>query len=85
MPDTAAVALVPGATGRAIRVAGDVLTMMEFHAALERSTGRRLWPRRRGDADELAAEIRRRQAKAPTRGSTSPSSTPEAWSQARPS
>ncbi|MGW4404821.1 hypothetical protein ACWEJ6_12355 [Nonomuraea sp. NPDC004702] len=57
MPDTAAVALVPGAIGRAIRVAGDVLTMMEF-PALERGTGRRLWLRRRGDADELAAGIR---------------------------
>ncbi|MFI6831900.1 hypothetical protein ACIBG5_32670 [Kribbella sp. NPDC050241] len=61
---TAAVALDPGTTGRPVRVAGDVLTMKEFHAALERGSGRSLELRRRGTADELAAEIERRRASA---------------------
>lgn len=61
---TAAVALDPGTAGRPIRVAGDVLTMKEFHAALERGTGRRLRFQRRGGVDDLAAEIKRRQTTA---------------------
>lgn len=61
---TVAVALDPDTAGRPIRIAGDVLTMKEFHAALEHGTGRRLRLQQRGDVDDLAAEIKRRQATA---------------------
>ncbi|MEV0823762.1 NmrA family NAD(P)-binding protein [Nonomuraea rubra] len=61
---TVAVALDPGSAGRPIRVAGDVLSMKEFHAALERGTGRRLRLHRHGSVDDLAAEIERRRATA---------------------
>ncbi|WUH98959.1 hypothetical protein OHR68_36515 [Spirillospora sp. NBC_00431] len=61
---TATVSLDPRTAGRPVRVAGDVLTMKEFHAALERGTGRRLRLRRRGGVDDLATEIKRRQATA---------------------
>lgn len=59
---TAAIALDPGTAGRPVRIAGEVLTMKEFHAALERGSGRRLELHRLGSADELAAEIERRRA-----------------------
>jgi nucleoside-diphosphate-sugar epimerase len=57
---TAAVALDPGTAGRPVRVAGDVLTMKEFHAAVERGSGHRLEHRNLGGVDDLAAEIQRR-------------------------
>ncbi|MCF6471762.1 NmrA family protein [Nonomuraea sp. MG754425] len=57
---TVAVALDPDSAGRPVRVAGDVLTMKEFHAALEHGTGRRLHLKQRGDVEDLAAEIDRR-------------------------
>ncbi|WP_020421529.1 NmrA family NAD(P)-binding protein [Amycolatopsis sp. ATCC 39116] len=59
---TAEAALDPAVAGRPVRVAGDVLTMKEFHDALQRGSGRRLELRVRGDVDELEAEIRRRRA-----------------------
>lgn len=58
----AGVALDPDTAGRPVRVAGDVLTMKEFHAALERGSGRRLQLRELGSVDDLAAEILRRTA-----------------------
>lgn len=61
---TAAAALDPGAAGRPVRVAGDVLTMMEFHAALQRGAGRNLTPRRLGSVADLWTEIQRRKATA---------------------
>jgi nucleoside-diphosphate-sugar epimerase len=59
---TAAVALDPGTAGRPVRVAGDVLSMKEFHAAVERGSGHRLELRNQGSVEDLAAEIRRRKA-----------------------
>ncbi|MFF0343413.1 NmrA family NAD(P)-binding protein [Kribbella sp. NPDC004875] len=59
---TAAVALDPESAGRPVRLAGDVLTMKAFHAALERGSGRRLEPRQLGSVDDLAGEIRRRKS-----------------------
>jgi uncharacterized protein YbjT (DUF2867 family) len=61
---TAAAALDPGAAGRPVRVAGDVLTMTEFHAALQRGAGRALTPRRLGSVADLWTEIQRRKATA---------------------
>lgn len=61
---TVAAALDPAAAGRPIRVAGDVLTMKEFCAALERGTGRRLRSWQRGTVEDLAAEIKHRRATA---------------------
>lgn len=61
---TAAAALDPAVAGRPVRVAGDVLTMKEFHAALERGSGRQLELRRLGGVDDLWAEIQRRKAAA---------------------
>jgi nucleoside-diphosphate-sugar epimerase len=61
---TVAAALDPDAAGRTIRVAGEVLTMKEFHAALEQGSGRRLQRRLLGGVKDLAAEIKRRQATA---------------------
>lgn len=60
---TAAVALDADVSGP-VRVAGDVLSMKDFHAALERGSGRRLELRRLGGTEELAAEIGRRKAEA---------------------
>jgi len=62
---TAAAALDPGVAGRPVRVAGEVLTMRQFHAALEAGSGRKLEARRMGSVDELKAEIDRRKREAP--------------------
>jgi hypothetical protein len=59
---TAAAALDPTLAGRPVRVAGDVLTMKQFHSALERGSGRSLQIRRLGSVDDLRAEIERRKA-----------------------
>lgn len=56
---TAAAVLDPDAPS-VVRVAGDVLSMAEFRAALEKGSGRRLEPRRLGGLDDLTAEIDRR-------------------------
>ncbi|NUP48003.1 MAG: NmrA family NAD(P)-binding protein [Catenulispora sp.] len=61
---TAAAALDPGTAGRPVRVAGDVATMRELHAALERGSGRTLQLRQLGSVADLAAEIERRKAEA---------------------
>ncbi|HEX5598285.1 MAG TPA: NmrA family NAD(P)-binding protein [Micromonosporaceae bacterium] len=61
---TVAAALDPATAGRPVRVAGDVLTMKEFHAALERGTGRRLRIQQRGSVEDLSVELKRRQATA---------------------
>jgi uncharacterized protein YbjT (DUF2867 family) len=61
---TAAAALDRSVTGRAVRVAGDVLSMKEFHQALERGSGRRLKVRHQGGAEDLRAQIQRRKATA---------------------
>ncbi|WP_037353694.1 NmrA family NAD(P)-binding protein [Amycolatopsis orientalis] len=58
---TAAVALDPEVSGP-VRVAGDVLSMKDFHAALERGSGRSLALRRLGSTEDLAAEIERRKS-----------------------
>jgi uncharacterized protein YbjT (DUF2867 family) len=61
---TVAAALDAGVAGRPVRVAGDVLSMKEFHAALQAGSGRALAPRRLGTVDDLWAEIQRRKAMA---------------------
>ncbi|WP_116100797.1 NmrA family NAD(P)-binding protein [Amycolatopsis thermalba] len=58
---TAAAALDPGATGT-LRFAGEVLSMRQFHDALQRGSGRTLELRHLGSADDLRAEITRRAA-----------------------
>ncbi|MFG1708679.1 NmrA family NAD(P)-binding protein [Nonomuraea sp. M3C6] len=62
VPDTAAfaaaVALDPAATGTQ-RFAGQVLSMRQFHEAVQRGSGRTLELRHLGTADELRAEIQR--------------------------
>ncbi|MFC5183781.1 NmrA family NAD(P)-binding protein [Actinomadura harenae] len=58
---TAAVALDPEATGT-LRFAGEVLSMRQFHDAVQRGSGRTLELRRLGTADELRAEIERQAA-----------------------
>jgi nucleoside-diphosphate-sugar epimerase len=55
----AAAALDPEVAGRKVCVAGDVLTMNQFHAAVESGSGRRLELQHMGTADELRAEIER--------------------------
>lgn len=47
-------------TGRPLRIAGDVLTMKQFHRALEAGSGRKLEARSLGSVDDLKAEIDRR-------------------------
>jgi len=54
---TAAAALDPGLTNRTLQVAGDTLTLTEFHAVYQDVTGRRLEERRLGSVDELEAWI----------------------------
>ncbi|RJL22972.1 NmrA family NAD(P)-binding protein [Bailinhaonella thermotolerans] len=65
VPDTAAfaaaVALDPAATGT-LRFAGEVMSMREFHDAVQRGSGRTLRLRHLGTADDLRAEIERRAA-----------------------
>ncbi len=61
---TAAAALDHSAAGRPVRVAGDVVSMKEFHQALESGAGRRLEIQPLGSADDLWAEIQRRKAAA---------------------
>ncbi|NIH80482.1 NmrA family NAD(P)-binding protein [Amycolatopsis viridis] len=58
---TAAVALDPSATGT-LRFAGDVVSMREFHEAVQRGSGRTLQLRHLGSADDLRAEITRQAA-----------------------
>ncbi|UQS24907.1 NmrA family NAD(P)-binding protein [Amycolatopsis thermalba] len=58
---TAAAALDPAATGT-LRFAGEVLSMRQFHDALQRGSGRTLELRHLGSADDLRAEIARRAA-----------------------
>ncbi|GHE81708.1 hypothetical protein GCM10017786_10310 [Amycolatopsis deserti] len=58
---TAAVALDPAATGT-LRFAGEVLSMRQFHEAVQRGSGRTLRLQHLGSADELRAEIARRAA-----------------------
>jgi nucleoside-diphosphate-sugar epimerase len=57
---TAAVALDPDVTAGTLRFAGEVLSMRQFHDALERGSGRSLKLVHLGTADELRAEIGRR-------------------------
>ncbi|WP_157252437.1 NmrA family NAD(P)-binding protein [Nonomuraea typhae] len=59
---TAAVALDPKATGT-LRFAGEVLSMRQFHDAVQRASGRTLRLRHLGTADELRAEIGRQAAR----------------------
>jgi nucleoside-diphosphate-sugar epimerase len=54
---TAAAALDDGLAGRPLRVAGDVLTMKEFHARIEESAGRKLEPRHAGSVEDLRRTI----------------------------
>ncbi|WP_043632852.1 NmrA family NAD(P)-binding protein [Nonomuraea candida] len=58
---TAAVALDPAATGT-LRFAGEVMSMRQFHDAVQRGSGRTLRLRHLGSADDLRAEIARRAA-----------------------
>ncbi|MEV1167925.1 NmrA family NAD(P)-binding protein [Nonomuraea sp. NPDC049784] len=58
---TAAAVLDPAlANGGTVRFAGEVVSMRQFHAAVERGTGRKLELRTLGTADELRSEIERR-------------------------
>ncbi|MER6579300.1 NmrA family NAD(P)-binding protein [Nonomuraea sp. NPDC001023] len=59
---TAAVALDQQATGT-LRFAGDVLSMRQFHEAVQRGSGRTLELRHLGTADDLRAEIERQAAR----------------------
>ncbi|MFF4197092.1 NmrA family NAD(P)-binding protein [Nonomuraea sp. NPDC001831] len=59
---TAAVALDQQATGT-LRFAGDVLSMRQFHQAVQRGSGRTLELRHLGTADDLRAEIERQAAR----------------------
>ncbi|MEV1001236.1 NmrA family NAD(P)-binding protein [Nonomuraea sp. NPDC050202] len=58
---TAAVALDPAATGT-LRFAGEVMSMRQFHEAVQRGSGRTLRLRHLGTADDLRAEITRQAA-----------------------
>ncbi|MET7466821.1 NmrA family NAD(P)-binding protein [Nonomuraea sp. NPDC005501] len=58
---TAAVALDPAATGT-LRFAGEVMSMRQFHDAVQRGSGRPLELRHLGTADDLRAEITRQAA-----------------------
>ncbi|SPL88531.1 Isoflavone reductase homolog P3 [[Actinomadura] parvosata subsp. kistnae] len=58
---TAAVALDPAATGT-LRFAGEVMSMRQFHDAVQRGSGRTLELRHLGTADDLRAEIARQAA-----------------------
>lgn len=58
---TAAVALDPSATGT-LRFAGEVVSMREFHDAVQRGSGRTLRLHHLGTADDLRAEITRQAA-----------------------
>ncbi|RBQ12148.1 NmrA family protein [Spongiactinospora rosea] len=58
---TAAVALDPAATGT-LRFAGEVMSMRDFHDAVQRGSGRTLRLRHFGTADDLRAEIARQAA-----------------------
>lgn len=59
----AAVAVDPQLAGRTtLRFAGEVMTMRQFHEAVEAGSGRKLEFRTLGTADELRAEIGRRAA-----------------------
>ncbi|MDR8409445.1 NmrA family NAD(P)-binding protein [Nonomuraea sp. 3-1Str] len=58
---TAAVALDPSATGT-LRFAGEVMSMRQFHDAVQRGSGRSLELRHLGTADDLRAEITRQAA-----------------------
>jgi uncharacterized protein YbjT (DUF2867 family) len=57
---TAAAATDRTLTGRPLRIAGDVLTMKQFHQALEAGSGRKLEARSLGSVTDLRAEIDRR-------------------------
>ncbi|WP_433226592.1 NmrA family NAD(P)-binding protein [Microtetraspora malaysiensis] len=58
---TAAAVLDPDlANGGTVRFAGEVVSMRQFHAAVERGTGRKLELRTLGTAEELRSEIERR-------------------------
>lgn len=57
---TVAAALDQDLTGGTVRFAGEVLSVRQFHAALERGRGERLTLRTLGTSDELLAEIGRR-------------------------
>lgn len=61
---TVAAALDNEVAGRSVRVAGDRLTMLEFHRVVERASGRSLRLRRLGSIDDLWTEIQRRRATA---------------------
>lgn len=58
---TAAVALDPSVTGT-LRFAGEVVSMREFHDAVQRGSGRTLRLHHLGTADDLRAEITRQAA-----------------------
>ncbi|MEV4374717.1 NmrA family NAD(P)-binding protein [Nonomuraea sp. NPDC049637] len=58
---TAAVALDPAATGT-LRFAGEVMSMRQFHDAVQRGSGRTLRLSHLGTADDLRAEITRQAA-----------------------
>ncbi|MEU6407321.1 NmrA family NAD(P)-binding protein [Microbispora sp. NPDC046933] len=58
---TARVALDPSATGT-LRFAGEVMSMRQFHDAVQRGSGRTLRLRHLGTADDLRAEITRQAA-----------------------
>lgn len=58
---TAAAVLDPAlAKGGTVRFAGEVVSIRQFHAAVERGTGRKLELRTLGTADDLRSEIERR-------------------------
>lgn len=61
---TAAAALDDTAAGRTISVAGQVVTMKQLHAEVEKATGRSLQIHELGSTDDLLAEIERRKATA---------------------
>jgi nucleoside-diphosphate-sugar epimerase len=54
---TAAAALDAGVAGRPVRVAGEVVSMKQFHAAVARGSGRQLELRNLGSAEDLRAKI----------------------------
>jgi nucleoside-diphosphate-sugar epimerase len=58
---TAAVALDPAATGT-LRFAGEVMSMRQFHEAVQHGSGRTLRLRHLGTADDLRTEIARQAA-----------------------
>jgi len=61
---TAAAVLDPTVAGRKVCVAGQVLTMKQFHEAVEQGSGQSLEIRHLGTTVELRAEIERRKATA---------------------